>query len=76
VPGKLRTLHTRTNGITLTGKKRKCGKRAGACTLVVWSQKKMHVSGRHLKRVKTTQVPGGSLTSAQVRGRYKFVGTG
>jgi endoglycosylceramidase len=76
VPGKLRTLHTRTHGITLTGSKRKCGKSPGACQLVVWSHKKMDVSGRHLKKVKPTQVPGGWLTSAQVRGRYKFAGTG
>jgi hypothetical protein len=74
-PGKLRTLHTRTNGITLTGSKSKCGSPA-ACKLVVWSKKKMRVTGSHLKRVKATQVPGGWLTSAQVRGRYKFVGAG
>jgi endoglycosylceramidase len=76
VPGKLRTLHTRTHGITLTGSKRKCGKHPGACKLLVWSKKKMHVSGRHLSHVKPTQVSGGWLTSAQVRGRYKFAGTG
>jgi endoglycosylceramidase len=74
VPGKLRRLRTRTNGITLTGSKRKCSKRPRACQLVVWSHKKLRVSGRHLSRVKPTQMPGGWLTSAQVRGRYKFVG--
>ena len=76
VPGKLRRLRSSANGITLTGSKRRCGKRAGACTLLVWSHDKLRVSGRHLKKVKPTQVPGGWLTSAQVRGRYKFAGTG
>jgi endoglycosylceramidase len=76
VPGKLRTLRTSNHGITLTGSKSKCGKRPTGCQLVVWSHNNLHVTGSHLRRVKARQVPGGWLTTAQIRGRYKFVGKG